>query len=264
MSGPIPLGGGAIAGAAALLVVNAALSIWLRLGLEGRLAVAAIRSVVQLLLLGYLLVPVFEWAHPGAIAAIAVVMLVMAARESVRRVSRRYPGIALSAFVTLFAAGAITTFLGTRLIIGVEPWWTPQYLVPMLGMILGNALTGVSLGLDRCLVALDEGRGRIESLLALGATRWEAARPVAREAIRTGMVPILNAMSVVGVVSIPGMMTGQILGGTPPEEAARYQIVILFLIAATVAMGVLGAVLLALRATFDDCHRLRAERVTRR
>ncbi|MBU1897720.1 ABC transporter permease, partial [Myxococcota bacterium] len=80
-------------------------------------------------------------------------------------------------------------------------------------MILGNSLNGVSLGLDRALALLDEGRDAVELRLALGATRWEAARPVAVEAIRVGMIPIINTMSVVGLVSIPGMMTGQILGG---------------------------------------------------
>ena len=124
-------------------------------------------------------------------------------------------------------------------------------------MILGNALTGVSLGLDKMLGSLDEGRGRVELRLALGATAWEASRPEAAEAIRTGMIPILNAMSAVGLITIPGMMTGQILGGTPPVLAPRYQIMIMFLIAGAVALGVGVAVLLTVRACFDEAHRLR-------
>lgn len=261
--GPIELTVGALALAACLLLLNGALSVWLRLGLEKRLLVATVRATVQLTLLGYLLVPVFKWAHPAAVGAMALVMIVLASREAVRRSSRRYGGVLGNAFVSLFVGAALTTFVGARLIIGVEPWWQPRYVIPLLGMILGNGLTGISLGLDRCLAMLDEGRDRVESLLAFGATRWEAARPVAREAVRTGMVPIINVMSVVGVVSIPGMMTGQILGGTPPEQAARYQLLILFMIAGATAMGVVGAVMLSLRALFDDDHRLRLDRLKR-
>jgi putative ABC transport system permease protein len=131
-------------------------------------------------------------------------------------------------------------------------------------MILGNALTGVSLGLDRALGQLDEERDRIEGLLALGATWWEASRPVAADAVRTGMIPIINSMSVVGLVTIPGMMTGQILGGTSPVLAARYQILIMFLIAGAVALGTGTTVIAAVRAMFDADHRLRVDRFTRR
>jgi putative ABC transport system permease protein len=122
----------------------------------------------------------------------------------------------------------------------------------------------VSLGLDSALVSFDEHRDRVEASLAFGATRWEAARPVVANAMRTGLVPILNAMSAVGLVTIPGMMTGQILGGTDPVQASRYQILILFLIAASTAMGVGISVLGAARMAFDAQHRLRPERIHRR
>lgn len=261
MTGPIELTWGSLAIASSLLLVNGALSVWLQLGLERKLAVAALRSAVQLTLLGYVLVPVFRFAHPAVVGAMAALMIALAAREAVRRSSRRYRGVLGNALLSLVVGATITTFVGAKLVIGVEPWWQPRYLIPLLGMVLGNGLTGISLGLDRGLAMLDEGRDTVEALLAVGATRWEAARPVAREAVRTGMVPILNSMSVVGLVSIPGMMTGQILGGTSPEQAARYQILILFLIAAATAMGVVGAVLLSVRALFDDAHRLRVDRI---
>ncbi len=264
MTGPLPLSATSLAIAGALLLLNGALSLWLRLGLERRLAIGAVRTVVQLLLLGYILVPVFRWSHPALVGGLALLMILLAAREALRRVSRSYAGLGLNTTLSLFVGAALTTFLGAHTIIGVEPWYTPRYLIPLLGMILGNGLTGISLGLDRCLTSVDEGRGRIEALLIHGATWWQAARPVAREGVRTGMIPILNTMAVVGLVSIPGMMTGQILGGTPPEEAARYQILIIFLIAASTALGVTGAVLLSLRALFDEAQRLRPERLRRK
>lgn len=258
-----PISWWGIAGAASLLLFNGALSLWLALGLERRLLIGAARSVVQLSALGFVLVPVFESHHPAWVAAWATLMVTLAAFEATRRSSRGYRGVFSHAFIALAIGAVVNAILGTAVFIGVEPWWEPRYLIPLLGMILGNTLTGVALGVDRALTHADEGRERVEAMLALGATRWEATRPVARDAIRTGMVPIINAMSVVGLVTIPGMMTGQLLAGAPPPQAARYQVLIMFLVASTIAMGTATAVLLALRRVIDDEHRLRPERIGR-
>ncbi|MGB5174822.1 MAG: ABC transporter permease, partial [Thermoanaerobaculia bacterium] len=123
--------------------------------------------------------------------------------------------------------------------------------------ILGNTLTGISLGLDRFTDALTQGRDRVELLLSLGGTRWEAALPAIREAARTGMIPILNSMTVVGIVSLPGMMTGQLLAGVSPVQAVKYQIVIMFLIASATALGTVGAVLLSYLRLFSRQHQFR-------
>jgi putative ABC transport system permease protein len=130
-------------------------------------------------------------------------------------------------------------------IIRVQPWYDPQYLIPLLGMVLGNTLSGISLGLDRFMDSLATQRDQVETLLALGATRWEAAHSQVRDAIRVGMIPTVNSMMVMGLVSLPGMMTGQILAGANPIDAVRYQIVIIFMIAAGAALGIFGVVLLA-------------------
>jgi putative ABC transport system permease protein len=130
-------------------------------------------------------------------------------------------------------------------------------------MILGNALNGVSLGLETALAGFARDRERVELLLAHGATRREASRDVVRRAVRTGTIPILNSMIAAGLIAIPGMMTGQILSGEPPMSAARYQILILFCIAGAVALGTIGVVLVAERLVFDERDRLRAERIER-
>ncbi|MFN3198389.1 MAG: ABC transporter permease [Bradymonadia bacterium] len=247
--------------AGALVLVHGGLSVWLRLGLTKRLAIAVTRMVVQLLLLGYVLVPVFQWGHPLPILAVCLAMLLMATRAAIKRPSRRWRGMGPATFGSLALGAGVSALIGTTLVIQPDPWWSPRFLIPVLGMILGNGLTGISLGLDRCLALFDEHRDRVESLLAYGATPWEAARPVAAESIRTGLIPIMNTMTVVGVVSIPGMMTGQLLGGTPPGLAARYQIAIICLIAGATAVGVLGAVLATTRALFDEAGRLRPERL---
>ena len=262
--GPLPLTAGQLALAGLLVLLNGGLSLWLGLGLERTLAVASARTVVQLALVGYVLAPVFAWDHPLPVLAVVLGMVVLAGREAAGRSQRRYRGmLGVSVLAMLVGAGG-TAVLGVGGIVGAEPWWRPQYLIPLAGMLLGNTLTGVSLGMDRTLAMLDEGRAVIEGRLALGASGWEAARPVAAEALRGGMVPILNAMSVVGLVTLPGMMTGQILSGTDPALAARYQILIMFLIAGATALGTTLAVLLSVRALFDRQHRLRLERLTRR
>jgi putative ABC transport system permease protein len=126
-------------------------------------------------------------------------------------------------------------------------------------MLLGNALTGISLGLDRFLNGVLRDRSSIEGLLALGATRWEAARRQIQEALRVGLIPTVNSMLVMGIVSLPGMMTGQILAGAAPADAVRYQIMIMFMIAATVSTATFGVTMLAYRRLFTGNDRLRSE-----
>jgi len=249
--------------AASLLLAHGLASLWLGLELGRRVAVAALRTTVQLGLLGLVLVPVFSSNNPLLVAGIAALMLIMAGREVMGRSQRRYRGMLLTSLGAVAVGAACSMAVAMIVVLRVDPWWSPRYLVPLLGMVLGNALTGISLGLDRTLGLLDEGRDQVELRLSRGATWWEAARPVAREAARTGMVPILNSMSVAGLVSIPGMMTGQILGGTAPGLASRYQILVMFLIAGAVAIGTTAGVLGTLRLLFDGQHRLRVERITR-
>ena len=143
----------------------------------------------------------------------------------------------------------------------VQPWYDPQYFIPLLGMVLGNTLTGISLGLDRFMESLVNQRQKIETLLALGATRWEATHEEIKAAIRTGMIPMINSMMVMGIVSLPGMMTGQILAGANPLDAVRYQIIIIFAIASATALGTLGVVLLAWQSLLNSSHQLCLDRL---
>lgn len=261
MTGPVHLGWVDLALASSLLVVFGGISAGWRLGLGRMLSIAAVRAVVQLSVLGLVLVPVFTLQVAWPVVLWCVAMVALAGREAVTRTERRHPGMLWSGIAAMALGGGGSAVFATVAVLQIETWWAPRYLVPLMGMILGNALSGVSLGLDRALASLDEDRAVVEALLALGATRSEATRHIARDAIRTGLVPILNTMSAVGIVSIPGMMTGQILGGTPPMQAARYQLLILFLIAGAVAVSTTMAVMVALRVVVDDAHRLRPDRI---
>src|SRR5262249_34387631 len=126
---------------------------------------------------------------------------------------------------------------------------------------VGNPLNGISLGLDRLGDELAGQRERVETLLCLGATRWEAAHSAIQTAVRTGMIPMINSMIVVGIVSLPGMMTGQLLSGVDPIQAVKYQIVILFLIAAGTALGTISVVLLSFRQLVNSRHQFLYQRL---
>lgn len=249
-------------GLASLLVaVAGGISLALRLGLGKDIVVATVRSVVQLSLVGLVLSWVFSLEHALAVVAILAVMAIAAGRASVRRADRTFPGAQWQGILTLFLCGLVTTAVGVAGLLQVQPPTSPQYVIPLFGMLLGNSLTGISLTLDALLKNLDEGAEEVEVLLALGATAREASAGVVRDAVRRGMIPIFNTMTVVGLVSLPGMMTGQILQGADPTQAVRYQLLILFMICACTAAGCAAVALLAVRSLFDTEQRLRKERI---
>ncbi|MBF0238710.1 MAG: iron export ABC transporter permease subunit FetB [SAR324 cluster bacterium] len=242
-----------------LLLGNLGLSLMLKLKLERSLGIAVARMTIQLLLVGMILEWIFAlrsfiWVMVGAL-----IMTTIASISAVNRTKRRFPGIYWHSFVSILGSAFIVTGIGLTGIIQVTPWYEPRYFFPIFGMILGNILNGISLGLDRFMEEIVTHRDKIETSLALGATRWEAIQETMRNTLRTGMIPILNTMMIAGVVSLPGMMTGQILSGTPPIEAVRYQIVIMVLIASAVAFGLTGVILLAFFRLFTPQHQLRED-----
>ncbi len=247
--------------ASLLILINGAVSALLGLGLGRRLLLAAVCTVVQLLLVGLVLEWIFRLDRWYVVVVWMLVMTLVAGITAVQRTKLRYPGIWLSSVVSLWASSWMMASLAITILVRVHPWYSPQYAIPLLGMILGNGLSGVSLALDRLGSELNARRGEVETLLALGATRWESAHDPVREAVRTGMVPTLNAMMVVGVVSLPGMMTGQLLAGVNPIEAVKYQIVILFLISSGTALGTVAVVLLSYRRLFNHEHQFLYHRI---
>ncbi|MBR9981895.1 MAG: iron export ABC transporter permease subunit FetB [Desulfatitalea sp.] len=249
--------------AGALVVVLAIISRSMRLQLGRQLLVAAVRTTVQLLLIGLVLKALFGHVHPGWVALMACVMLLAAGREVMSRQKRRFTGAwsfglgTLSMFVSSFAI----TVLALVVIISPQPWYEPQYAIPLLGMLLGNTMNGISIGMDRLTASAWDQRTLIEGRLMLGQTWRQAIAGLRNESIRSGLIPIVNAMMAAGLVSLPGMMTGQILGGSPPMEAVKYQILIMFLIAGGTGLGTMTAVWLGSRRLFDERQRLRLDRL---
>ena len=243
---PIALSWWSVGIAAGLIFINALISWRLRLGLEKRVVWAAIRMSAQLALLGVVLHQIFSLSSALLVMMLAVAMTVIAGVSAVRRIEHRYDKIYPSAIFAVWISSWLMTAVTVLMIVRPDPWYRPHVLIPLLGMVLGNSLTGISLGMDRFLSDLRTRRDEVEMRLTLGATKWESCRDVFVASARTAMIPILNTMSVAGIVSIPGMMTGQLLAGAPPIQAVKYQIMIMFVIAAAIALGVM----LSLGATF--------------
>lgn len=249
--------------ASVLLLLAGGLSVALNLGLEKTLGIAALRTTVQLTLIGLVLKMLFELVSPWWTGLAALVMLLLAGREVTARQSLKLrDGWSYSiATSSLIVAGGIVTILALTTAVRPEPWYDPRFALPLLGMMLGNTLTGISVGMERLSATLKREKDAIEARLALGRPRHEAVKPYVREAMRAGLMPIINAMSAAGIISLPGMMTGQILAGVDPTEAVKYQILIMFLLAGTTSIGALMAVMATSWRLGDDRDRLRLDRL---
>jgi len=261
--GVITLSNWDLALASTMVLLLAFISRRMRFGIENRLLISALRTTIQLSLIGFVLKVLFENATIAWVALLATLMLLIAGREVMARQERRFVGWwgygvgTMSMFISSFAV----TVLALNVLIQPEPWYLPQYAIPLLGMLLGNTMNGISLGLDRLTTSAWQQRQVIEARLMLGQTANEAISEIRRESMRVGLVPIVNAMAAAGVISLPGMMTGQILAGSPPLEAVKYQILIMFMIAAGTGFGTLGAVWLGSQRLFDERERLRLDRI---
>ncbi|KZV94708.1 hypothetical protein EXIGLDRAFT_736452 [Exidia glandulosa HHB12029] len=205
---------------------------------------------------------VFETNNPWAVAGLAALLMLLGTTEVVlnkskRRYTHMYPGTLVSLAVSTIPISV----LGTRFAMSIDPFWKPSQYIPILGMLSGSAISGVVVAVTSVLRELQENRDKVEFLLAFGATRIEACRGVATEALRLALLPVINQMSVIGLIAIPGMMTGAILGGSSVEQAARLQMVIMFMISASTALAAMTSIVIALLIVVDGEHRIRDERV---
>ncbi len=247
---------------AVLVLLNAILSLLLGLGFARELLVAGVRVVVQLLLVGLVLDMVFALGSPLAVGLVVLAMMGAAGYEIHSRQQRRLAGpwgIGIGTGTMMLATLFVTAFGLAAL--RPDPWFDPQVLIPLVGIVLGNVMNGVSISLNAFNTGIVRERAAIEARLALGSSRRSAFRPMQRSALRSGMIPVINQMSAAGIITLPGMMTGQILAGMPPFEAAKYQILVLLLLAGGAGLGAIGATWLAVRRISDDRERLRLDRL---
>ena len=249
--------------AAGLLVAEAVASVLLGLGLARVALVSAARMAVQLLLVGFVLRWVFASGSAGITLGLVLLMLLVAAREIATRPQQRLRGggnylvSAAAAAAGTGAAAAALAFTSLR----PMPAWEPRTVIPLAGILLGAALNAGSLALDSVLGGAAAGRAAIEARLALGVPWREATRDLLRDATRRGIVPALNQMAAAGIITLPGIMTGQILAGVDPEAAVRWQVALLLLLGGASGLTAYAAAALALRRLTDERERLRLDRL---
>ncbi|WP_448561410.1 ABC transporter permease [Trichothermofontia sp.] len=217
--------------AAGLMAIAIGLSAWQQLEITSSLAMATARTTIQLLAVGYVLAIVFSLDSPWAVVGVTLVMLTISAIVARNRISKRFPRLLPLVWGSILISTVLTLGYVTLLVIRPPVWYEPQYLVPLAGMVLGNAMNSSAIAGERLLSTVKNSRVEIETHLSLGATPQQAIATYRRDAIKAGLIPITNAMMVVGMVTLPGIITGQLLSGINPFLASLYQMLIMFMLA---------------------------------
>jgi putative ABC transport system permease protein len=234
--------------ASGLMVLLLALSLWERLRLEKDIVVGTLRAFIQLYAVGMVLVYIFKKNAVGLVLLALFIMLATASKIAVDRQTHRVKNLTKLMFAALIVSSGFTLLMITSVIIRWKPvWYNPQYLIPIAGMIIGNAMNGAALAAERLQSEIRAGRNIIEAYLALGATARQACKSFIVKSVRAAMIPSVNTLMAVGIVQLPGMMTGQIIANVTPVQAVRYQIVILFGITFAVAVAATIIVYLTFR-----------------
>lgn len=240
-------------GATSMLLLGISFFI-LRIGILRPLTISTIRMICQLMILGIVLELLFETQWWIGTLGFILLMIGVAARESTGRLKYRISGIrnVVVPLVSLTLAALPYTLMMIFIIFRPSPWYDPALVLPVFGMILGNIMNTISLALNQFFHQMNISSAVIEQRLALGHDLNWITQSYRLEATRTAMLPILNSMAVTGIVSLPGMMTGQILAGESPGQAVRYQILIWFGIASGAGAACLTALHLSLRSISDQ------------
>jgi UDP-glucose/iron transport system permease protein len=244
---------GEVAAALVLVAIAAAVSFWRRADLEQDLAVAVLRSFVQLTAIGYVIQAIFDSDSLWLVAGLLLVMVGFGSATAHRR-ARGVPGALLPIVLALTTAAAIT--LGLVLALGVFDA-KPRYLIPVGGMVVGNTMTAVAVALNRLADEVKSQAPAIEATLALGATARQASARIVTRSLRSGMIPLVDSTKTTGIVFLPGAMSGMLIAGAEPLDAVRLQMILLWVLLGSIALGGLIAVSLGYRGFFTAAHQLR-------
>jgi putative ABC transport system permease protein len=244
---------GEVAATLALVAVAAVVSFWRRAELEDDLAIAVLRSFLQLTAVGYVIQAIFDSDSLWLVVALLAGMVAFGTATARSR-AKAVPGVTWPLVLALSVAGAVT--LGLVVALGVfEP--EPRYLVPVGGMVIGNAMTAAAVSLNRLADEVSSSSREIEAALALGATARQAATGIVRRSLRSGMIPLIDSTKTTGVVFFPGTMVGMLIAGAEPVDAVRLQLILLWALLGSVALAALISTTLAYRGFFTPAHQLR-------
>ena len=243
--------------ASALMLVAGLVSWKLELGQTKRIVVSSVRTFVQLLAAGFVLMYLFEYQTWWLVLLALGAMVLAATQIATSRVKSSLKGLWPAVFVSLFASSVAVGFVVVEGVIHADPWYNARQVIPIAGMIIGNAMSATAVAIDRLFADLESRSDEMFTLVALGATAKEAAFPSLKAAIGAGMTPILASMSAAGIVTIPGMMSGQLLAGADPLAAAKYQIVVMLMLSAanTVAIVISNPIAADMAKTYGISKR---------
>ncbi|MDM8564564.1 iron export ABC transporter permease subunit FetB [Candidatus Halobeggiatoa sp. HSG11] len=238
--------------ATSFIIIAGVISVFMSLGLLRSLVIATLRTYLQLIALGLALTWIFTTNSVWIVLGVFLFMILMTAQILLKRVRHKPSNLYLPTVSAVFISGVTVAFSVTGLIVQVDPWYDPRYFLTMGGMILGNSMNGIALSLERLFDDLRKRNTEVNQALAFGGNPWEVSLPSIRVALMAGLTPTINSMSAVGLVSIPGMMTGQLLAGADPVQAAKYQIVVMLMISAATALGAMISVYFVYQRAFDS------------
>ncbi len=234
------------------ILVAQASSFIFHLGLNRDITIGTLRTFSQLFLMGYVLTFILKTSSPWLTLGVFMVMVVSAMFIIKGRVKEKQIAYIIPTFLTMFISYLATALFVSGLVIGITPWWEPRYFIPAGGMVIGNSMSALAISLERLFRDMRQQKEVIEMKLSLGANYREASNDIFRNAVTAGMIPSINAMMGVGLVFIPGMMSGQILAGTDPLIAIRYQIVVMLMLVGSTAVSSVVVMLIVRRRCFGS------------
>jgi putative ABC transport system permease protein len=244
---------GEVAASIALAALAAAVSFWRGADIERDIGIAVVRSFIQLTAIGYVIKVIFDQDKFIFVLMLLTVSVIFGALTARSR-AKRVPGSLVPLLIALTLAGATTLGLVVALVI-FKP--TQRYLVPVGGMVIGNAMTASAVALNRLGDEFADHRASIEATLALGATAREAAAPIVQRSLRSGMITLVDQTKTTGLIFFPGTMVGMLLAGANPTDAVRLQLILLYVLLGSVAIAAVVATSLAYRNFFTSAQQLR-------
>lgn len=224
---------------------------------EKEILISTFRMTLQLMLTGYILVYLFDNINPFFTMTVIAVMEIFAIYNIYKRAKVKLSRSLKKIIAVTMLLGTLSSlFYFILVVVQITPWYDPRYFIPIAGMIIGNSMTGISLGVTRLVDGMYTNKHLVESSLMLGATPKMAAKEIVDHAFDSAILPTINAMVGMGIVSLPGMMTGQILSGTSPLTAIEYQIAIMLGILGSVALTVILFLQLGYKTFFNEQSQL--------
>lgn len=220
---------------------------------EKEILISSIRMTIQLVLIGYILVYIFDNRNPFFTLGIISLMEIFAINNIYKRIKAPLTGYMKKIIAASLIAGTISSLAYFLfIVVGISPWYDPRYFIPISGMLIGNSMTGITLGVSNLIEGMDSKKHLVESALMLGATPKAASKEIVDGSFDSAILPTINSMVSMGIISLPGMMTGQILSGTSPVTAVGYQIAIMLGILGSVSLSSVLSVQLGYKTFFND------------